>query len=228
MTTDPNDPTTPLPPQQPTPSEPVRPSAPPQPVQPAQPAGPAAPRAPQQPAQPAQPVQPVTPVTPSDPAGRDSWQSERTGTVEGAQRINFPRYLGGALAAVLVCALVAWVLHFVLTDLVGMSVMTPPDVLGVADDSVAAQRNGYALDTALITVLAAIVLGLLALGAPRPRLFFGWLMVLLLILAVAVPFTRSGDLGDAIATAVMHLVVIAAIWSLLGGVAGRAIRPVAL
>ncbi|NLF05429.1 MAG: hypothetical protein GX593_10585 [Actinomycetales bacterium] len=205
---EPTDPTTPLP-QQPAPAEPVRPSAPPQPVQPA---------APGTPAQPVQPVQPVVPVEPVRP--------EREGTVEAAGRINFPRYLGGALAAVLVSALVAWVLHFVLTDLAGLGVMSPPDIFGVSDDSDGGQRNAYALDTVLVTLLAAIVLGLLALGAPRPRLFFGWLMVLLVILAVAVPFTRSGDIADAIATAVLHLVVLAAIWSLLAGVAGRAIRAV--
>jgi len=140
-------------------------------------------------------------------------------------RINFARYAGGALAAVVVCALIAWVLHYVLTDLANLTVLSPPDVLGTSDDSTGGQRGAYAFDTALITVAAAIVLALLALGAPRPRLFFGWLVVLLMIVAVTLPFTRVSEPGDAIATAVLHLVVIAAIWSLLAGVAGRAIRP---
>lgn len=218
MTTDPNDPTTPVP-RQPAPERPAPPSEPAPPAQ-----EPAQPAAPGTPAQPGHPAQPSEPVDARD--SHDARASHREGTVEAAGRVNLPRYLGGALAAVLVSALVAWVLHFVLTDLVGLSVMSPPDVLGVAGDSTAGERNAYALDTALITILAAIVLGLLALGAPRPRLFFGWLMVLLGILAIAVPFTRSGDLADAIATAVLHLFVIAAIWSLLGGVAGRAIRAV--
>lgn len=204
MTTDPNDPTTPLPPQEPVPAEPgepARPSAPPQPVQPAAPP----------PGTPVQPVQPVEPVRPVDPP-------------EDRPRIDVGRFVGGALAAIVVSALVAWVLHFVLTDLAGLTVLAPPDAVGIGDDSVMGERNAYAIDTALVALLAAIVLALLA-ATPRPRLFFGWIMVLLAIIAVAVPLSRSSDMQDGIVTAVLNLVIVAAIWSLLGGVAGRAIRP---
>lgn len=237
MTTDPNDPTTP---QQPAPGEPVRPSDPPppaqpvdppaQPAQPVQPVQPAQPVQPQQPAQaaPAQPVaaqpvaaQPGTPVQPTEPVA----PGEQVEPVrDDRPRIDAGRYAGGALAAIVVSALVAWVLHFVLTDLAGLTVLGPPDLLGIADDTAAGERNAYALDTALVALVAAIVLALLA-AAPRPRLFFGWIMVLLAIIAVAVPLSRGGDIGEGVATALLNLVIVAAIWSLLAGVAGRAIRP---
>ncbi len=175
------------------------------------------------PAPPAGQVPAAQPAPPHHAAPAHAVAAPLTGTAE--PRIKFGRYAGGALAAILVCALIAWVLHYVLTDLIGLTVLSPPDVLGTSDGSTSGQRGAYALDAALITVVAAIVLALLALGAPRPRLFFGWLVVLLLIVAVTLPFTRVAEPGDAVATAVLHLVVIAAIWSLLGGVAGRAIRP---
>jgi len=195
MDTHPNDPTAPPPAE---PVEPVRPSAPPHPAQPAQPAA--------QPVQAAQPAVPVEPVHDDRP------------------RIEAGRFAGGAIAAILVSALVAWVLHFVLTDLAGLSVLAPIDVLGLASDSAASERTAYAVDTALVALLAAVIFALLA-AAPRPTLIFGWIMTLVAIIAVAVPLSRGGDIGEGVVTAILNLVIVAAIWSLLAGVAGRAIRP---
>jgi len=163
--------------------------------------------------------EPVAGAVPAETVHREPVRASVPATAVDRPRLEAGRYLAGAVAAVLVTALVAWVLHLVLTDVAGQSVLDPPDLLGVGD-----QRLAYAVDAAVVTAVAAVVLALLSL-APRPRLFFGWLMVLLAVLAVATPFGGGAATSEAVATAVLRLVVVLAAWSLLAGVAGRAVRP---
>jgi hypothetical protein len=61
------------------------------------------------------------------------------------------------------------------------------------------------------------------MGVPRPLTFFGWVMSLVAVIVAVVPFSQEGETSTQVATAVVALLV-AAIWSRLGGSARRAAR----
>jgi len=68
------------------------------------------------------------------------------------------------------------------------------------------------------------VLYLLELGAPAPRVFFGWIVGLATLAAVVYPFSTNAPLEQKAATAIVNLILGVAIASLLSAVSARAIR----
>jgi hypothetical protein len=64
---------------------------------------------------------------------------------------------------------------------------------------------------------------LLLIATPRPRMFFTWIIGLATVIAVVCPFTTA-PLSQKAATAVINLVLGAAIGSLINGTAARVIR----
>ena len=68
------------------------------------------------------------------------------------------------------------------------------------------------------------MLYLLELGAPAPRVFFGWIVGLATLAAVVYPFSTSAPLEQKAATAIVNLILGVAIASLLSAVSARAIR----
>jgi hypothetical protein len=77
---------------------------------------------------------------------------------------------------------------------------------------------------ALAALIAAGLLYLLELGAPAPRVFFGWIVGLATLAAVVYPFSTSAPLDQKVATAIVNLILGIAIASLLSAVSARAIR----
>ena len=77
---------------------------------------------------------------------------------------------------------------------------------------------------ALAALVAAGLLFLLELGAPAPRVFFGWIVGLATLAAVVYPFSTSAPLQQKAATAIVNLILGIAIASLLSAVSARAIR----
>jgi hypothetical protein len=85
--------------------------------------------------------------------------------------------------------------------------------------------------TARLAVLAAVaavaatgLMHLLLVSVPRPFQFFGWIVSLLILVAVLAPFTTDADLDTKVATAAITLAVGLAVGSLVPGVARSAIR----
>ena len=68
-------------------------------------------------------------------------------------------------------------------------------------------------------------LHLLLVATPRPLSYFSWIVGLVTAAATVLPFTTAGSLPIAFAQAIIHLVVGAAIGSLLSGAAANATRP---
>ena len=82
----------------------------------------------------------------------------------------------------------------------------------------------YVLAAAGAALVATAILHLLLLTTPRPQLFFGWIIALATIVAVAFPFSTTAPLTQKVATATVNLILGFAIGTLLVGVAGRAVR----
>ncbi|HZB49855.1 MAG TPA: DUF6069 family protein [Mycobacteriales bacterium] len=127
-------------------------------------------------------------------------------------------WTGGIMAAV-VAALVA---------AVGLLL-----VRGIADVPVFVQRDGelvdasmwwYAAAAASGAVVATILLNVLLLWAPRPYMFFGWILGLAVVIATLVPYTFDAALGSKVATSAINLAVGVCISSILVGVGRSAAR----
>ncbi|MGC5168961.1 DUF6069 family protein [Luteimicrobium sp. DT211] len=130
------------------------------------------------------------------------------------------RYVAGALATALVAALIGLVGVVVIEGIFDQDMVPPPDLFGTGSHAAA-----FAIDGAIFAILAAAVLALLVVSTPRPKRFFGWLMVLATALITVLPFAWTSHLDRAVLAAVVNLVIGIATWSLLAGVATRTIRP---
>ena len=81
----------------------------------------------------------------------------------------------------------------------------------------------YPAGAALLALGATAVLHLLLVAVPQPLRFFGWLMGLVTVVAGIAPFGYGADLDSQVATAVVNVVTVLAIWSLMSGTARRAV-----
>lgn len=155
-----------------------------------------------------EPGDPATPRygEPADP---------RYGTEDAGPTLNVGRYWAGAIATVAVAALIGWVAVFVLENVFNLTVDSPP-LTGAPADAAA-----WAVAGALFALAAAVVLQLLVVSAPRPQTFFGWVISLVTIVLAALPFAGPIDLLPDLLTAIIWIVMGAAVWSLLTATLGR-------
>ena len=126
---------------------------------------------------------------------------------------------GGAATAV-VAALIALVGILVCRWLFNIPVLAPRQDGAWGDASTA----GYAIAAAATALVATAIMHLLLLTTPRPQMFFSWIIGLATVIAVVYPFSTTAPLSQKVATAVINLVLGAAIGSLINGTAARVIR----
>lgn len=130
------------------------------------------------------------------------------------------QFWAGAAATAVVAALIALVGILVSRWALGIPILAP-----TGDGAWGNAHTGvYALLAALAALIAAGLLYLLELGAPAPRVFFGWIMGLATLAAVVYPFSTSASWQQKTATAIVNLILGIAIASLLSAVSARAIR----
>ena len=130
------------------------------------------------------------------------------------------QFWAGAAATAVVAALIALVGILVSRWALNIPILAP-----TGDGAWGNAHTGeYVLLAALAALIAAGVLYLLELGAPAPRVFFGWIMGLATLAAVVYPFSTSAPLEQKAATAIVNLILGIAIASLLSAVSARAIR----
>ena len=130
------------------------------------------------------------------------------------------QFWAGAAATAVVAALIALVGILVSRWALGIPILAP-----TGDGAWGNAHTGeYALLAALAALVAAGLLYLLELGAPAPRVFFGWIVGLATLAAVVYPFSTSAPLEQKAATAIVNLILGVAIASLLSAVSARAIR----
>src|SRR5215469_15047591 len=126
---------------------------------------------------------------------------------------------GGAATAV-VAALIALVGILVCRWLFHIPLLAPRQDGAWGDASTAE----YAVTAAAAALLATAIMHLLLIATPRPRMFFTWIIGLATVIAVVYPFSTAAPLSQKVASAVINLVLGAAIGSLINGTAARVIR----
>ena len=126
---------------------------------------------------------------------------------------------GGAATAV-VAALIAVVGILVCRWLFNIPILAPRQDGAWGNASTAE----YALAAAAAALVATAIMHLLLIATPRPLVFFNWIMGLATVIAVVYPFSITAALSQKMATAIINLVLGAAIGSLISGTAARLIR----
>jgi hypothetical protein len=126
---------------------------------------------------------------------------------------------GGAATAV-VAALIALAGILVCRWLFNVPILAPRQDGAWGDASTA----GYAIAAAAAALVATAIMHLLLIATPRPQMFFGWITGLGTVIAVMYPFGTTAPLSHKVATALINLVLGAAIGSLISGTAARVIR----
>ena len=84
----------------------------------------------------------------------------------------------------------------------------------------------YAVGSAICALLATALLHFLLVTTPRATQFFGWIMVLITIVAVVIPLSLVVEMQTKIATALLNLVIGLVITSLLNSMAAMSVRRV--
>jgi hypothetical protein len=137
--------------------------------------------------------------------------------------VNAGKLWAGGLATALVAALIAVGGIVIGRGLFNVDVLAPKGA-GVWGD---ARTGWYAFGAAAAALLATAIVHLLILFAPRPMLFFGWVMCMATVLGMAAPFLSDEGLASRVYTAGLNLILGVAIGSLVAGSARAATRPVA-
>jgi hypothetical protein len=147
------------------------------------------------------------------PPGQPAWQPAEEPPER--PRLDAGRYWAGAAATVLVCALLGFAASVVFDEVFDIGLYPPPDAAGVGDDA------SWAAAGAIFALAAAVVLHLLVVIAPRPRMFFGWLVGLTTVILAVLPFAGNPDLLRGAMTALVWVILGLAVSSMLGAVLGR-------
>jgi Family of unknown function (DUF6069) len=135
-------------------------------------------------------------------------------------QVDAGRLWTGGLATALVAALVALVGVLIARGLFDVPVLAPTDKGALGDASTAR----LAVLAAVAALLATGLMHLLLVSTPQPWRFFSWIVALLILVAVLVPFTTDAELDTKVATAAISLVIGLAIGSLVPAVARSATR----
>jgi hypothetical protein len=145
---------------------------------------------------------------------------ERFGGAAARPSVDAARLWSGGLATAVVAALVALVGVLVVRALLRIAVYAPREAGAFGDGSTAA----LCLAAAGAALAATGLAHLLLLATPRPLSYFGWIVGLATVAAVALPIATEPSLAVGLAQAVIHLVIGLAIGSLVGGVAVQSTR----
>lgn len=132
--------------------------------------------------------------------------------------IDAGRLWGGGVATAVVAALVAAVGVLICRDLLDIKLVEPP-MLRITDSFAV----NYALTAAILALAATGLAHLLSLVTPRPRVFFSWIVGLITVATMVVPFALEGSLQGKICAAVINMVIGLSIASLLSAVLSRTV-----
>jgi hypothetical protein len=132
--------------------------------------------------------------------------------------IDAGRLWGGGVATALVAALAAAVGVLICRDLLNVKLVEPP-LLPFTDSF----PINYAITAAILALAATGLAHLLSLVTPRPRVFFNWIVGLITVATMVLPFALEGSLQGKICAAVINMVIGICIASLLSAVLSRTV-----
>jgi hypothetical protein len=127
-------------------------------------------------------------------------------------------WTGGAATAC-VAALVAWIGVLVGQGVLDISLTTTAVVVHVSDSL----SLNYAVTAFLMALAATALAHLLSATTPRPRAFFSWIVGLVTLAAMILPFARGGQTDAAVCVSVINLALGLCIGSLLAAVLSRTV-----
>ncbi|MEV4149925.1 DUF6069 family protein [Amycolatopsis sp. NPDC049691] len=117
--------------------------------------------------------------------------------------IDARRLWAGGVATAVIAALLAVVGLLIARGVFEVEVLAPKGE-GVWGN---ASTTTYALVAAAVALLATGLMHLLSVATPAPSQFFGWIMVLVTLIAVVLPLTLTVAPSAKIATAAINLVI---------------------
>jgi hypothetical protein len=129
------------------------------------------------------------------------------------------RLWAGGLATAVVAALIALVGVLVWEGLFDLTMVQPP-LLPIGGSFLVR----YAVTAAVLALAATALAHVLVLTTPRPRSFFSWIVGLVTLVGVVLPFALDGTAGGRLATAFVDFVIGVAVLSLLSSVMARTTR----
>jgi hypothetical protein len=135
--------------------------------------------------------------------------------------VNAGKLWSGGLATALIAALIAIVGILLTRGLFDVPVIAPKG------DGVWGGVNTFwfAFGAACASLVATGLMHVLLLTTPRPMLFFAWAIGLATLAGMLAPFMVDTTLASRLCTAVLNLVLGAAIGSLVAGTAQASLRP---
>lgn len=138
--------------------------------------------------------------------------------VDDRPGVDAGRLWAGGIATAVVAALIAIVGLLIARGLFGVAVLAPKGE-GIWGN---ATTSTYAIIAALAAIAATALMHVLSLATPTPTQFFGWIMVLVTLIAVVIPLTLDVQLSTKIATGLINLVLGLAIASIISNMAHSA------
>ena len=133
--------------------------------------------------------------------------------------IDAGRLWAGGAATALVAALIAVVGEAIASNVLDVRLVRPVVLLPISES----RMLNYAVTAFLFALAATGLAHLLSLAAPRPRVFFGWIVGLCTAGAVALPFALDAEFPAQLCTAIINLVIGLAITSLLTATLSRTV-----
>ena len=133
--------------------------------------------------------------------------------------VDVRRLWTGGIATACVAALAAWVGVLVGQGVLDVSLGETAVVLDISDSL----TFNYAVTAFLLALAATALAHLLSVTTPKPRAFFSWIVGLVTLAAMIVPFTREGETGAKVCISVINLVLGLCIGSLLTAVLSRTV-----
>jgi uncharacterized protein DUF6069 len=152
-----------------------------------------------------------------DTVRADSWGP---GPEEPRPRLNAGRLWSGGVATAVVAALIGLVGVLVVRAVFQVAFSGARNAGAFGDSSTVLLCVGAAIAALAATGLAHLLL----LSTPRPLAYLGWIVGLVTVIAVVLPFLSGRELPVSLAQAVIHLVIGMAIGSLVTGAAASASR----
>lgn len=156
---------------------------------------------------------------PSDEYGR-SQGYQSSGPPPVRTEVNIGRLWAGGVAAAVVAALIALVGLLVAKALFQIGESSSKHYSSFGEDSTVQ----LCIIAAAAAILATALVHLLLVSTPSPLSYFGWIVGLLTVAAVVVPFLTSSSWPIKLAEAVIHLVIGIAIGGLVSNAAVSASR----
>jgi hypothetical protein len=132
--------------------------------------------------------------------------------------IDAGRLWGGGAATALVAALAAAVGVLICSEVFDVKLVEPP-LLRLTDSF----PVNYAITAGVLALAATGLAHLLSVTTPRPRVFFGWIVGLVTVATMVLPFALEGSLKGKLCVALINLVIGLCITSLLSAVLSRTV-----